>query len=105
MPRYELDAASLNQLLAYFMRQPDDVQRDGALAASMTEQDALVLWLNPSALEVFTATTLPPRAGRVIVSGEMGGLDDAPVAMAWRERVWVLYPYEPAARRNARIAR
>ena len=64
MPRYELDAASLNQLLAYFMQQPDDVQRDGVLAASMTEQDALVLWLNPSALKVFTATTMPPRAGR-----------------------------------------
>lgn len=89
---------------AEVMQQHDDAQVDGALAASMTEQDALVLWLNPSALKVFTATTMPPRAGRVIVSGEMGGLDDAPVAMAWRERVWVLYPYEAAARRSARIA-
>ena len=60
MPRYELDAASLNQLLAYFMQQPDDVERDGVLAASMTEQDALVLWLNPSALKVFPTTTMPP---------------------------------------------
>ena len=82
----------------------DDPQVNSALTASMTEQDALVLWLNPSALKAFTATTVPPRAGRVIVSGEMGGLDDAPVAMPWRERVWMTYPYEAAARRDPRIA-
>ncbi len=82
----------------------DDAPDNGALTAAMTEQDALVLWLNPSALKAFTATTVPPRAGRVIVSGEMGGLDDAPVALAWRERVWLLYLYEPAARRSARIS-
>jgi hypothetical protein len=79
-------------------------QENSAFTASLTERDALVLWLNPSALKTFTSTTPPPRAGRVIVSGEMSGLDDAPVAMTWRERVWMLYPYEAAARRNARIA-
>ena len=79
-------------------------QADSALTASLTERDALVLWLNPSALKLFTAITTPPRAGRVIVSGELGGLDDAPVARTWREHVWMLYPYEAAARRNARIA-
>jgi hypothetical protein len=79
-------------------------QADSALTASMTDRDALVLWLNPPALKAFTATTMPPRAGRVIVSGEMSGLDEAPVAMSWREHVWMLYPYESATRRNARIA-
>jgi Cytochrome c len=78
-------------------------QPDSTLTASLTERDALVLWLNPSALKLFTATTTPPGAGRVVVSGEMGGLDEAPVATAWRERVWMTYPYEAAARRNPRI--
>ncbi len=76
---------------------------DLALGSAMTEQDALVLWLNPNALRQLTEAAAAPRAGRVIVSGELGGLDDAPLAMAWRERTWMLYPYEHAERRNGRI--
>jgi hypothetical protein len=62
-----------------------------------------VLWLGPAALRDFTHSAPPPTAGHAIVSGELAGLDDAPLAMAWRERTWMLYPYEVADRRNARI--
>jgi hypothetical protein len=84
-------------------QQRHDPKDDAMLGASLTDRDALVLWLNPTALRQFTATAAAPRAGRVIFSGELGGLDEAPVAMAWRERAWMLYPYEAAERRNGRI--
>jgi hypothetical protein len=84
-------------------QQPHDPQADRLLGGSLTERDALVLWLNPAALRNFTDTAAAPHAGRVIISGELAGLDEAPLAMAWRERAWMLYPYEAAARRNARI--
>jgi ABC-type branched-subunit amino acid transport system substrate-binding protein len=84
-------------------QQIHDPHNDALLGASITGRDALVLWLNPTALRQFTATAAAPRAGRVIFSGELGGLDEAPVAQAWRERAWMLYPYEAAGRRNARI--
>jgi Periplasmic binding protein len=84
-------------------QQIHDPHNDALLGASLTGRDALVLWLNPTALRQFTATAAAPRAGRVIFSGELGGLDEAPVAQAWRERAWMLYPYEAAGRRNARI--
>jgi mono/diheme cytochrome c family protein len=80
-----------------------DLQADLTLGSTMTEQDALVLWINPGALSLFTNAAAAPRAGRVIFSGELGGLDDAPLAQAWRERAWMLYPYEHADRRNGRI--
>jgi hypothetical protein len=80
-----------------------DPLADKQLAITLTERDALVLWLNPAALHTFTHATAAPQLGQVIISGELGGLDDAPVATAWRERAWILYAYEPAERRNGRI--
>ena len=104
-----LAAQALSQRLRHFgimaetEQRRHDAQADRALGAGLTDQDALVLWLKPSALRQFTDTAPPPRAGRVIFSGELGGLDAAPIAMAWRERAWMLYPYEVAERRAGRI--
>lgn len=78
---------------------------DLSLGRNLTEQEALVLWLNPNALRFLTRAVTPPEAGQVFISGELGGLDDAPVAMPWRKRAWMVYPYEPADQRNDRIAR
>jgi hypothetical protein len=80
-----------------------DLASDLSLGQSLTDQDALVLWLNPTTLGLFTTEATPPNAGRVIFSGELGGLDAAPIAPAWRKRAWMLYPYEHADRRNGRI--
>jgi hypothetical protein len=75
-----------------------DLSSDLSIGPSLTDQDVLVLWLNPTALGLFTKEATPPGAGRVIFSGELGGLDAAPVAPAWRQRAWMLYPYEHADR-------
>jgi hypothetical protein len=80
-----------------------DLSSDLSLGQHLTDQDALVLWLKPTALGQFTQEAPPPGAGRVIFSGELGGLDAAPIAPAWRQRAWMLYPYEHADRRDGRI--
>lgn len=79
------------------------LQADHLPGEHLTERDALVLWLGPAALRQLTDGAAPPGAGQVIVSGELGGLDDAPIAAAWRERVRMVYPYEPVERRRGRI--
>ena len=90
-------------ITAVIDQQRHDPQADRLLTITLTGQDALVLWLNPTALRSFTDTATAPRVGRVIVSGELGGLEESPLAMAWRERAWMLYPYEAAERRNGRL--
>jgi hypothetical protein len=71
--------------------------------AMLGEDDVLVLWLSPAELRDFSRRTMPPRHGKIVFSGELGGLDDAPVEAAWRRRAQMLYPYERAERRSQRI--
>jgi hypothetical protein len=67
------------------------------------KQDVLVLWLSPTELRDFSSKTMPPRDGKIVFSGELGGLDDAPLEANWRRRAQMLYPYERAERRSQRI--
>jgi Cytochrome c len=71
-----------------------------ALSASETA-DALVLWLRPTDI---AALGHPPSAsGIVYMSGLMGGLEDAPLAAAWRERTHLAYPFDLPDRRGIRL--
>jgi hypothetical protein len=70
---------------------------------ALGKRDVLVLWLSPAELRDFSGKTMAPDAGQIVFSGELGGLDDAPLAPGWRRRARMLYPYEPAGRRNTRI--
>jgi hypothetical protein len=105
----QLAAQALNRQLsamgvnAKVEQRRHDLLSDLSIGQGLTDQDALVLWLNPTALGLFTKEAAPPNAGYVLFSGELGGLDAAPVAPAWRKRAWMLYPYEHADRRNGRI--
>ena len=54
--------------------------------------DALVLWLRPDDLQALPAQ--PVAARSVFVSGLMGGLENAPLAAAWRTIARVSYPYQ-----------
>jgi hypothetical protein len=73
------------------------------LISALTTQDALVLWLEPAALRYLTTTAAPPHGTQLAISGELSGLDEAPVHRSWREHALMLYPYEQAARRSGRI--
>jgi cytochrome c553 len=76
----------------------------GALAAGLrdaTAGDALVLWLRPQDLGLLPAEVTPAQS--VFVSGLMGGLENAPLALAWRGNVRMTYPFDPPAQRAVRM--
>ncbi len=62
---------------------------------------ALVLWLRPKDL---AALGEPPGAAiPVFISGLMGGLEQAPLPLAWRSRARLAYPYEMPEQRSLRM--
>jgi hypothetical protein len=64
-------------------------------------EDALVLWLRPDDLSLLEHVAAP--AARVWVSGEMGGLEHAPLPPAWRRAARVTYPVDLPAQRAVRV--
>jgi hypothetical protein len=87
---------------APFDRPLDSDATPGAINQALTgikEDDVLILWLRPGAL-----ASLPSSAPRATVyaSGLMGGLEHAPLPVAWRESTVVTYPVDlPVLRRVA----
>ncbi len=73
----------------------------GDLAAALEKvgaKDAVVMWLRADDLRNLPAG--PPKSPLVFVSGEMGGLESAPIPAAWRSVTRMTYPYELPARRG-----
>jgi hypothetical protein len=63
--------------------------------------DALVLWLRPDDLRLLEQVIAP--AAQVWVSGEMGGLERAPLPPAWRAAARVTYPVDLPGQRAVRV--
>src|SRR5256885_2714803 len=63
--------------------------------------DALVLWLRPQDLKALA--TVPVTTSRVWMSGEMGGLEQAPLPADWREVTRMAYPVDLPGRRVVRV--
>jgi hypothetical protein len=63
--------------------------------------DALVLWLRPGELRALTG--LAPRTSNVWVSGEMGGLEQAPLPAEWRTAARMTYPADLPGQRVVRV--
>jgi len=76
----------------------------GGLARALAQAgagDTLVLWLRP---EDLGALPQPAAAlAAVYVSGLMGGLENAPLAPAWREVAQITYPYALPDERRLRL--
>ncbi len=73
----------------------------GELAATLEmagAKDALILWLRADDLQSLPVG--PPKSPLVFVSGQMGGLEHAPIPGAWRSITRMTYPYELPARRG-----
>jgi Cytochrome c len=64
-------------------------------------EDALVLWLRPTDLSLLDHLAVP--ATRVWISGEMGGLEHAPLPPAWRAAAHVTYPVDLPGQRAVRV--
>jgi hypothetical protein len=72
-----------------------------ALLEDVGEHDILVLWLRPRDLARITNT--PIRTRNVLISGIMGGLNDAPVSAAWRPVALMSYPFALPEQRGSRM--
>lgn len=77
------------------------------LAAAVADAgpgDALALWLTPQQLErLVQAHPEPPPAGQIIASGWLGDAARLQVSGAWRERLRLVYPFDPPARLEQRM--
>jgi hypothetical protein len=74
------------------------------LAAALREvgpKDALVLWLRPQDLKALA--TVPVTTSQVWMSGEMGGLEQAPLPAGWREVTRMAYPVDLPGQRVVRV--
>jgi len=76
----------------------------GDVAAAMRNLgggDVLVLWLRPS--DLATLPSGPPSVAGVVVSGQMGALERAPLPAAWRAVARMSYPADLPDRRSVRM--
>ncbi len=79
---------------------PTDAGPAGALRAAGSA-DALVLWLRPADLVALGDVKAAPPL--VYMSGQLGGLENAPLPPAWRERTRMAYPYDLPEKRVVRV--
>ena len=63
--------------------------------------DALVLWLRPEDLR--SLERVPVETSRVWISGEMGGLEQAPLPSSWRAATRMAYPVDLPGQRVVRV--
>jgi hypothetical protein len=78
--------------------------RQTDLAAALRElsdTDTLVLWLRPGDLQALQ--NVPVKTSRIWISGEMGGLEQAPLPAAWRAATRIAYPVDLPQRRVVRV--
>jgi hypothetical protein len=94
-PRHDVQIVSRTLKAADASRELDEVMR--GLGAG----DALVLWLRPSDLKSLPAE--PARTPNVWISGEMGGLEQAPLSATWRQAARMVYPVDLPTQRVVRI--
>jgi len=76
----------------------------GDLASALREvssTDALVLWLRPEDLR--SLQSAPMKTARVWMSGEMGGLEQAPLPASWRAAARMAYPVDLPGLRVVRV--
>jgi hypothetical protein len=72
-----------------------------AALRGISADDMLVLWLRPADIARLPA---PPRdVVRVFLSGQMAGLEEAPLPAAWRNIAHMTYPYDLPERRRVRL--
>jgi cytochrome c553/nucleotide-binding universal stress UspA family protein len=69
--------------------------------AASKDADALVLWLRPSELAALPAS--PSATLQVYISGLMGGLENAPLPVGWREQTHIAYPFDLPEARKVRV--
>ena len=83
------------------LRANASAQQLAAAIRGMGTADALVLWLRPADLSLLPQR--PEATSRVWISGQMGGLEQAPVPPQWRSAAHMAYPVDLPGRRVVRV--
>jgi hypothetical protein len=63
--------------------------------------DVLVLWLRPD--DIASLGAPPAAAAHVLISGQMAGLEQAPLPAAWRAVTAMTYPFDLPDKRRVRV--
>jgi len=79
---------------------PADADPSAAVRAA-SGADALVLWLRPADLAALGDASMAPPL--VYMSGQLGGLENSPLPVAWRARTRMAYPYDLPDKRVVRV--
>jgi hypothetical protein len=67
----------------------------------LAPDDTLVLWLRQADLAALPPQ--PPALAGILVSGTLGGLEEAPLPAAWRAQVRMSYPFDLPEARKVRM--
>jgi hypothetical protein len=94
-------AASGQQIVNRVLKAHGSVQELGAALREVGSADALVLWLRPEDLKSLAGIPVP--TSRVWISGEMGGLEQAPLPAPWRASTRMAYPVDLPGQRVVRV--
>jgi hypothetical protein len=73
----------------------------GSALRDLRPDDALILWLRPADLSALGQ--LPAPASQIWISGEMAGLEQAPIPPAWRAATRMAYPVDLPGHRVVRV--
>ena len=96
-----LRGGSGQQIVNRVLKAHGSVQELGAALREVGSADALVLWLRPE--DLGSLERVPVRTSRVWISGEMGGLERAPLPASWRAATRMAYPVDLPGQRVVRV--
>jgi hypothetical protein len=94
-------AASGQQIVNRVLKAHGSGRELGAALHGVGSADALVLWLRPEDLKSLAGIAVP--TSRVWISGEMGGLEQAPLPAPWRTSTRMAYPVDLPGQRVVRV--
>ena len=94
-------AAGTRQIVNRALKLHGSAQEFAGVLRDLKPGDALVLWLRPAELQALQG--IAPPASRVWISGEMAGLEEAPLPPKWRAVTRMAYPVDLPAKRVVRV--
>jgi hypothetical protein len=94
-------AGSGQQIVNRVLKAHGSAQELAGALREVGSEDALVLWLRPEDLRALDKA--PAKTSRVWISGEMGGLEQAPLPSGWRAATRMAYPVDLPGQRVVRV--
>jgi hypothetical protein len=94
-------ASSGRQIVDRALKSHGSAKDLNAALQDLGSGDALVLWLRPE--DLGSLQSVPAKASSIWISGEMGGLEQAPLPPSWRDATRMAYPVDLPGKRVVRV--